>query len=140
MPKEYTHTECFAVFGTVPRNTRWSWSGRSDNGENVAVTLWQDRFEEGGRFYRWKVDRDGAWTSRPGFVELIDNLIHACDHLDGVVHVIMAKARDTKASPRSIERCFPHPSLKMRVVEINQDEGTFVLERIEPTQSGANAV
>jgi len=44
----------------------------------------------------------------------------------------MAQARDKKASPRLIARCFPHPTLKMRVVELNQEEGTFVLERAEP--------
>lgn len=137
MPKEFSHTECFAAFGTVPRNTRWSWSGRSEDGENVAVTLWQDRFEEGGRIYRsWKTDRPGEWKSRPGFVELIDNLAHARDHLDGKVHVIMAQARDRDASPRSIARCFPHQNLKMRVVELDQDEGTFMLQRIETGAAG----
>lgn len=136
MTKGYTHTECFSFFGTVPRNTRWSWSGRSDDGREVAVTLWQDRFEEKGRIYRsWESDRPGEWKSRPGFVELIDNLAHARDHNDGLVHVILAQARDKEATPRSIARCFPQPALKMRVIELNEEEGTFVLERIVPSPS-----
>lgn len=132
MPKEYTHTECFSFFGTVPRNTRWSWSGRSEDGREVAVTLWQDRFEEKGRIYRsWQSDRPGEWKSRPGFVELIDNLAHARDSNGRLVHVILAQARDKDATPRSIARCFPHPTLKMRVIDLDQSEGTFVLERVD---------
>lgn len=139
MPKEYSHTDCFEFFGVVPRNTRWSWSGRSEDGTSVAVTLWQDRFEDKGRVYRsWKTDRPGEWKSRPGFVELIENLTVARDNADGAVHVILAQARDRDAIPRSIARCAPQPNLKMRIVELNEDEGTFVLERIDPTGAGAS--
>ncbi|WP_242095365.1 hypothetical protein [Sphingomonas sp. CROZ-RG-20F-R02-07] len=132
MPKVYSHTECFEFFGTVPRNTRWSWSGRSNDGRNVSVTLWQDRFEEQGRIYRsWKTDQPGDWKSRPGFTELIENLAVARDAADGIVHVILAQARDKEAVPRSIARCFPQPKLKMRIIELDEDEGTFVLERVD---------
>lgn len=127
-----TNSECFEFFGVVPKNTRWSWSGRSADGRDVAVTLWQDRFEEKGRIYlSWRTDQPGEWRSRPGFVELIENLVHARDNLDGRVHVILAIAKDKAASPRSIERSFPQPNLKMRVIELDESEGTFVLERIE---------
>lgn len=132
MPKDYSHSDCFEFFGVVPRNPRWSWSGRSHDGRDVAVTLWQDRFEEKGRIYRsWKTDRPGEWKSRPGFVELIENLALARDNADGAVHVILAQARDRDAVPRSIARCFPQPSLKMRVIELDEEEGTFVLERVD---------
>lgn len=131
MAKTY-HSDCFAFFNVVPKNTRWSWSGRSADGQDVAVTLWQDRFEEKGRIYRsWKTDRPGEWKSRPGFVELIENLAHARNNLDGKVHVILATAKDKEAVPRSIERSFPQPNLKMRVTELDESEGTFVLERID---------
>ncbi len=127
-----THSECFEFFGVVPRNTRWSWSGRSLDGKDVAVTLWQDRFEEKGRIYRsWKTDQPGEWKSRPGFVELIENLVFARDNLNGKVHVILAIAKDKAARPRSIKRSFPQPNLKMRVIELDENEGTFVLERID---------
>jgi hypothetical protein len=122
MPKN-THSKCFEFFGVVPKNTRWSWSGRSPDGKDVAVTLWQDRFS-------WKTDRPGEWKSRAGFVELIENLTHARDNLNGKVHVILAIAKDKTASPRSIDRSFPQPKLKMRVIELDENEGTFVLERI----------
>lgn len=137
MPKACNHTECFEFFGVLPRNPRWSWSGRSADGRDVAVTLWQDRIEEKGRLYRsWKTDRPGEWRSRPGFVELIEDLVHARDHLDGLVHVILATPKDKVAVPRSIARSFPQPNLKMRIVELDDQEGTFLLERVEvPAQS-----
>jgi hypothetical protein len=126
------HSKAFEHFGVVPKNIRWSWSGRSPDGSVVAVRLWQDRFENGGRTYRsWADDQPGGWKSRPGFVELIENLVHARDHLGGVVSVILLIAKDQKASPRSIERSSPAPNLKMRVAELDEDQGTFVLERID---------
>jgi len=126
------HSEAFEYFGVVPKNIRWSWSGRSPDGSVVAVRLWQDRFENGGRIYRsWRSDVPGQWTSRLGFVELIDNLAHARDHLDGIVRVILLVAKDKNASPRSIERSSPQEKLRMRVLELNEEEGTFVLERVE---------
>lgn len=125
------HAKAFEYFGVVPRNIRWSWSGRSADGSVVAVRLWQDRFEDKGQIYRgWSDDVPGEWKSRPGFVELIDNLSHALTHLDGVVRVILLIAKDKTATPRSIERSSPHPNLKMRVVELDEDAGTFVLKRI----------
>lgn len=130
MANKISHTECFEFFGVIPRNTRWSWSGRSADGSKVAVTLWQDRFEKGGRIYRsWQTDRPGEWRSRPGFVELIENLAHARDNLNGIVHVILALPKDKDAQPRSIDRCFPQPNLKMRIVELDEIEGTFLLAR-----------
>ena len=116
----------------VPKNTRWSWSGRSLEGNDVAVTVWRDRFDNKGRIYRsLKSDRPGEWKSRPGFTELIDNLVYARDVLEGKFHVILAIAKDEAAVPLSIERSFPQPELKMRVVELDEAEGTFLLERID---------
>lgn len=125
------HSKAFEYFGVVPKNIRWSWSGRSPDGGTVAVRLWQDRFEDKGRVYRsWQDDEPGEWKSRPGFTELIENLAHARDHLDGVVSVILLIAKDKNARPRSIERSSPAPNLKMRVIELDEEEGTFLLERV----------
>ena len=126
------HSQAFEFFGVVPKNIRWSWSGRSVDGSTVAVRLWQDRFENGTRIYRsWSSDEPGEWRSRPGFVEWIENLVHARDNLDGTVSVIILVAKDKKAVPRSIDRSFPHPDLKMRVVDLDENEGKFLLERID---------
>lgn len=76
------------------------------------------------------IDRE-RWKSRPGFIELMENLAHARDHTDGLVRVILAQPKDPHARPRSIARCFPQDQLKMRVVELDEEEGTFVLERVD---------
>lgn len=132
MPKNYTQAECYAYYGVVPRNPRWSWSGRSPDGTAVAVTLWQDGFEDKGRVYRsGEDDVPGEWKSRPGFTELIDNLVLARDENEGLVHVILAVAKDVKARPRSIKKCFPQPNLKMGVTELDDEHCTFKLERID---------
>jgi hypothetical protein len=107
--------------------------GPHPDGLSVAVRLWQDKFEEKGRIYRsWSDDEPGAWKSRPGFTELIENLAHARDNLDGVVSVILLIAKDKSAVTRSIDRSAPAPNLKMRVIELDETEGTFLLQRIEP--------
>lgn len=125
------HSKAFEYFGVVPKNIRWSWSGRSPDGSSVAVRLWQDKFEEKGRIYRsWSDDEPGTWKSRPGFTELIENLVHARENLDGIVSVILLIAKDKDVSPRSIERSSPAPNLKMRVVELDEDAGTYLLERV----------
>ncbi len=128
MPKRYTHTDCFNHFGVHWKNINWSWSGKSD--QKVAVTPWQDRFQENGSAYEsWHDDVPGEWRSRPGFVELIENLAFARDHLSGVVHVIIAVAKDKVARPRSIDRSFPS-QMTMRVVNLDENEGKFRLELI----------
>ncbi len=130
MPKKYTHTDCFNHFGVRWKNINWSWSGRSD--KSVAVTLWQDRFIDRGTAYEsWQSDVPDAWRSRPGFVELIENLSFAEDELSGVVHVIIAVAKDKNASPRSIERSFPS-AMTMKIVKLDREQGTFRLELLKP--------
>jgi hypothetical protein len=64
-------------------------------------------------------------------MELIENLVHARDHLSGEVEVIIVVAKDKSASPRSIDRSFPQSDLRMRVIELDENEGTFVLERVD---------
>jgi len=87
--------------------------------------------EEGADLPQLEDGRPGEWRSWPGFVELIENLAVARDNAEGMVHVILAAAQDKDAVPRSIARCFPPPKLKMRVIELDEAEGTFVLERVD---------
>jgi hypothetical protein len=93
--------------------------------------LWRDKFLEQGRLYKsFETDVPGEWRSRPGFVELIDNLKHAINQTNGVVRVIIAVPKDPYASPRSIAESYPQKDLKMRVIQLDPIAGTFTLERI----------
>jgi hypothetical protein len=42
-----------------------------------------------------------------------------------MVRVVVAVATDTKARVRTIERCFPHPKLAMRITDLKEDTGEF---------------
>ena len=129
--RKWSHKECFDFFEVHPKNPRWSWSGRNEDGSIVAVTLWKDLFTDGGRTYSnaaW-VELD-EWRSRPGFVELIDNLCHARDHALGIVRVILATPKDPHAIPRSIDHCYPQEKLRMCVTSLDEQAGTFTLTRI----------
>jgi hypothetical protein len=123
-----TPSAAYRHFGVKPKNIQWSWSGRSD--KRVAVTLWKDRFLEGGTAYEsWQDDVPGEWRSRHGFVELIENLAFAEDHLGGIVHVIAAVAEDENARPRTIKRSYP-TQMRMKVVRLDREAGTFRLELV----------
>jgi hypothetical protein len=129
MTKSWTKTEAFEYFRAKQKNPRWSWSARSEDGKTVVLTLWQDHFIDGGRKYL----AQGITTieTRLGHLELMENLRWAIDHCDGVVRAVMAVAVDTKADPRSIAKCFPHPTLKMKIVKFEPDKKRFLLERID---------
>ena len=71
-----------------------------------------------------------GWQSRPGHNELIRNLVWARDNCDGEVRIIIATPVDRNASPRSIRECYPRPDIRMRIVNLEEASGDFVLERI----------
>lgn len=132
MSQKMTLKECFDFFGTIPKNLRWSWSGRSPDGKIVAVAFWQDQFEQRGRIYRSR-RRSGeeVLLGKSGRLELIENLKWSRDNCDGVLRVIIAVAKNTQAEPRSIKECFPQKTLKMRLTCLDEIGGEFVAERIE---------
>jgi hypothetical protein len=129
MGKKWTKTESFAYFKAKCGNTRWSWSGCSEDGKTVVITLWQDRLKArpgGGLIYddrNWPLGRS---ADRPGNAERKVNLQHALERCDGRFRVVVAKAQDVAASPRTIADCFPHEKLWMQISEFNQDTGEFV--------------
>ena len=128
MPKRWTHTQAFEHFGTRPRNVQWSWSARSEDGQTVVVTFWQDQFSRQGDHLIYSRPAYGPEVRRrPGFGELMENLAWARDYCDGRFNVIIAKAKDVNANPRSIEECFPS-KMVMRVVELDTDTGAFLAE------------
>lgn len=132
MSKKWTHSGCFAFYGTEAVSPRWSWSARSPDGRTVAVTFWQDKFENGGRRYTsTRHMPDPNWFDSLGHRELLGNLAWAQDHCGGESQMIIAIAKDTAATPRAIKECFPQPALRMRITHLDRATGAFVVERIE---------
>ncbi|WP_441230074.1 hypothetical protein AB7828_10155 [Tardiphaga sp. 215_C5_N2_1] len=132
MAGKLTHKACFEFFGTVPKNPRWSWSGRSPDGKVVSVTFWQDQFEDRGRVYRSKLRPGEKAMPKAGRTELLENLKWSHENCGGVLHIIIAIPKDPKAEPRSILECFPQKILRMKLTHFDEGTGQYVAERIEP--------
>jgi hypothetical protein len=133
MKRGYTHTEAFAYFGAEPRNTYWSWSGRSSDGQTVVVTLWDH--EQGmirGRFSF----KDRPDMSKLGAQWLVKDLKWALDHCNGRVHVIRAFAKDPKARELKIDYCEP-ASYTMKVAYLDLETGEYVLQIELPEEVAA---
>jgi hypothetical protein len=69
--------------------------------------------------------------SKPGRSELFENLKWAHDNCDGILRIIIAIAKDTKAQPRSILECFPQKTLRMLLTYLDMETGQYVAERID---------
>jgi hypothetical protein len=65
---------------------------------------------------------------RLGFRELIENLQWAQDNCGGRFRVIVAKAKDTNSHPRSIQECFPHERIVMRLEHFDVGTGNFIAQ------------
>jgi hypothetical protein len=130
--KKWTKKECFAHYGTKPRNLRWSWSARSEDGKTVVVAFWQDRFTEGGRVYQSASHSgDEQWFGSAGHNELMNNLKWARNHCGGLLRTIVVVAKDMKAEPRETLECFPRDNLIMKITHLDEVTCDFVTERVE---------
>jgi len=127
--KRYTLTEAYAFFGIKLRNFRTSWSGRNPDDGTVAVTLWQDEFRDYGKIFRPGDIEDP--DARLGSIELMENLRWAIDHCDSMVRVVVAAAKDLTAKQRKQRLCFPHPTMRMRIVELRERERGVIFERVD---------
>lgn len=134
MTESWTLGRAFAFFGgAAGRNPRWSWSARSADGQTIVLTLWEDEITDDG--HTVIADFFGhrnlhIWTDKPGNRERIDNLIWARDHCDGLFRVVMVRAEDTQALPRSIASLYPHQTLVMKLVELDEGTGEFRAESV----------
>ena len=129
MPRKWTRRECFEHFGALCKNPQWSWSAKSADGRVVVMCMWQDEIKrEGDRMvYQSLTPRRGE-ENRPGAKERLENLKWAQEHCDGLARVVVMRANDTKADPRSIAECFPHDKLVMRITHIDEATGEFRAE------------
>lgn len=113
----------FARLGFPLRNTRWSWGARSDLG--VLLTTWEDDLDQTGRFVRVLGWRSQA-RSPAGLNERMDHLRTLWSGgLAG--YAVVAKARDTKAQPRSIQS-YNGESVRAIVSLVAQPDGSIWAE------------
>jgi hypothetical protein len=123
MRKKWTLAAAFGYFGAVPKNPRWSWSGRSSDGKVVVLTMWEDQI---GDDHGLKTYQSGPRKRRhPGAAERLENLIWARDRCERIFRVVRLRAKDAAAKRRSIAECFPDDSLIMRVDYLDDKTGEF---------------
>ena len=129
MAEHWTKASAFAYFdGATARNPRWSWSARSPDGRTVVLGLWKDEINCDGETVvadMFNHERLHLWTGKLGNRERIENLIWARDRCNGLFRVAITVAKDPKAYPRSIAKCYPHRTLVMKLVKLNEDTGEF---------------
>lgn len=127
VPRKWTKTEAFAYFNVELENVRWSWSGLSKDGDVLALVLWQDALKgtNGELRYRDDEELDAEWRERIGAKRRIEHLKHAVTHLDGRFHAVIAKAVDTTADPRKIEKCFPQQDTAWQIDSFDENTGAF---------------
>jgi len=127
MRETWNKTTSFEYFGVKLANTRWSWSGRSDDSSIIALVLWQDgvKGKNGNLTYDDTEDPDAEWRGRPGSTERTGLLKHCRDHLAGRFRAVIAVAVDIEADPRQIQRCFPQKGVFWQLDEFDELSGAF---------------
>jgi len=128
--RRWTREACFEHFGAICKNPRWSWSARSLDGRTVVMTMWEDEIRWDGPKATYQSRARARTRKRAGETERLENLKWARDHCDGLVRVVRMTAQDENANPRSIATCYPDNDLVMRVVALDETDGTFRAESI----------
>src|SRR2546426_4518287 len=128
----WTRAGAFAQVGVRLRNNQWSWSGRSEDGQTVAITVWTDKVNrEDDSFVYRQIAYTEAERGRPGFRELIENLRWARDHCGGFVKIVMTTAKDDKANPREGERCYPVThQRRLQVGDVDYETRAHVAKKV----------
>ena len=94
-------TDLFRKLGAALKNTRWSWGAVRADG-TVILRIWEDqtRTHEGLRYVR--VTRQERQNPKhPGHQERLEHV--ALARRGAKCYMVVCKARDVNASPRSIE-------------------------------------
>ncbi len=130
MAENWTLRDAFAHFdGARARNPRWAWSARSPDGRTVVVTLWKDQISDDGNAV---IAHYGGETGklRLGNKDRVENLIWARERCDGLFRAVMIVAKDIKARPRSIAKCYPEKTLVMKLISLDEHTGEFRAESV----------
>jgi hypothetical protein len=124
---KWTVRTAFAHFGTTPRNEQWAWSAKNADGSVVALNVWEDKLSHG--VYRQEPYSEKSRRTA-GFSDLVKNLTLAQDKCGGILHMVLCKAEDTRASPRAVADRRPLDKIVLRLTEFDPVTGahTAVVE------------
>ena len=121
----------FAKFGVKLKNPRQSWSGRSEDGATVVITLWRPGLK--GKPFRYVShsgdDSEITWTDTIGNRERLENLIWAEEHCGGRFRAVVVVPKDETADKWEIEDSWPIEP-EMRITSLNRTNGEFTAEPV----------
>ena len=123
--------EAYASLGAELKNERWAWSGHSEDGTTVVVTLWDDKIRpvEGGIRYDIFDDPDlESWRTKRGNRERIRDLVLARDKCDGLFRVVVGRANETGNAMLEGSLYEARPDLTMRLIDLDEKTGEFSAE------------
>lgn len=130
-----TLTAAFAHFGAVPKNVLYAWSAVSPDGGTVVLTWWEDEVERrnGKLAYDTRnnsYNSPNIWGNRRGNRERTKNLIHARDYCGELFRIVWVTAADPRDTVRKIVARRPDDTLRMRLIELDEETGQFLAEEV----------
>jgi hypothetical protein len=122
--------EAYAALGATLKNERWAWSGHSEDGRTVVVTLWADKLREvpgGVRYDLYDAPDLDAWRTKRGNRERIRDLVLARDQCDGLFKVVIG--RENQAGDAMLEgSVYEASEITMRLIDLDETTGEFSAE------------
>lgn len=101
----------FACFGAIQKNERWSWSAITPKKDKVIITIWDHVLMGPNENYydtRELIDIPPTeWQNHLGNNERIELLRYAQERLDGILYVLLCKAKDENQHPLEIREVYP---------------------------------
>lgn len=128
--------KCFDFYNAKPRNTRWSWSAKSEDGKTVVLALWKDLFVGDDNEVVYDCFNEPTisyWQHQPGNAERIYNIQHAINSCDGQIRIVALFAVDPTAVPRKIKNAVVWGDLTMRITKFCPETGEFRAEAAQKT-------
>ena len=119
--------EAYEALGAVLKNERWAWSGRSEDGRTVVVTLWADKLRAVPGGFRFEATDLDAWRTKRGNRERIRDLVQARDECDGLFKVVIG--RENQTGDAMLEgSVYEASDLTMRLIDLDETTGEFSAE------------
>ena len=119
--------EAFAKFSVTQVNERWSWSGISEDGLTLVLTLWSDqyRFNKESRIYEWSTfGRDiDSWIDDAGNAHRIRDISYAIEKLEGRFRAIRVDPDTSSLPNRTIKKVSPILNLEWEITDFDPNTG-----------------
>lgn len=135
--KKWLAIDAFRHLGAETKDS-YAWSAQSPDGSITVLTLWDDEIEDDGTNVKadfFDHPKLAVWSKQKGNATRRRHLQHVWDG-DRKFKVVMLRAQDPKAIPRSAAMRWPEESLTMTLLAFEPATGAF---RAEGTRSSAGS-